>query len=90
MFSAFDETIHAWHSFPGWNHIFSGSLIAVTRVSWSYNQFARHNPAVGRTENLNEKYGIAGGMSSFAITGYAQLGLGANNPPCAIPRTARS
>ena len=85
--NAFDETIHAWHGFLGWNHIFSGSLIAVTRVSWSYNQFARHNPAVGGTENLNEKYGIpggndslAGGMSSFGITGYAQLGLGANNP----------
>ncbi len=85
--NAFDETIDGWNDFLGWNHVFSGSLIAVTRVSWSYNQFARHNPAVGGTENLNQKYGIpggndslAGGMSSFGITGYAQLGLGANNP----------
>ena len=38
--NAFDETIDGWNDFLGWNHIFSGSLIAVTRISWSYNQFS--------------------------------------------------
>ncbi len=85
--NAFDETISGWNDSLGWNHIFSGSLVAVSRVSWSYNQFARQNPAVAGTANLNEKYGILGGddsipggFSSFNITGYQQLGLGANNP----------
>ncbi|MGO8749394.1 MAG: carboxypeptidase regulatory-like domain-containing protein [Thermoguttaceae bacterium] len=85
--NAFDETINGWDGSLGWNHIFSASLIAVTRLSWSYNQFGRVNPAVGGTANLNEKYGvpggddsIPGGFSSFTITGYQQLGLGANNP----------
>jgi hypothetical protein len=85
--NAFDETITGWSDFLAWNHIFSGSLIAVTRISWSYNQFSRVNPAVAGTANLNAKYGIPGGddsipggFSSFAITGYQQLGLGANNP----------
>lgn len=85
--NAFDETINGWAGSLGWNHIFSGSLIAVTRLSWTYNQFSRVNPAVAGTANLNQKYGILGGddsipggFSSFAITGYKQLGLGANNP----------
>jgi hypothetical protein len=85
--NAFDETINGWAGSLGWNHIFSGSLIAVTRMSWTYNQFSRVNPAVGGTANLNQKYGILGGddsipggFSSFGITGYTQLGLGANNP----------
>jgi hypothetical protein len=85
--NAFDQNITAWNDFLGWNHIFTSSLIAVTRISWSYNQFSRMNPAVGGTANLNQKYGIPGGdnsipggMSSFSITGYQQLGLGANNP----------
>ena len=85
--NAFDETIDGWNDFLGWNHIFSSSLIAVTRISWSYNQFSRVNPAVAGTANLNQTYGIpggddsiVGGFSSFTITGYQQLGLGANNP----------
>jgi hypothetical protein len=85
--NAFDETISGWNGAIGWNHIFSGSLVSITRASWSYNQFSRLNPAVAGTANLNAKYGIpggddsiAGGMSSFSITGYTQLGLGSNNP----------
>ena len=85
--NAFDETISGWNDAIGWNHIFSGSLVSITRASWSYNEFSRLNPAVAGTANLNAKYGIpvgddsiAGGMSSFGITGYTQLGLGANNP----------
>jgi hypothetical protein len=85
--NAFDETINGLNYFLGWNHIFSSSLIAVSRISWSYNEFSRFNPASAGTANLNEKYGvpggdnsIAGGFSAFGITGYQQLGIGANNP----------
>ena len=85
--NAFDEKINAWNDSLGWNHIFSGTLLAITRISWSYNQFARANPAVAGTANLNATYGIPGGddsipggMSAFGITGYTQLGIGANNP----------
>lgn len=85
--NAFDETIDGWNDFLGWNHVFSGSLIAITRLSWSYNEFTRVNPAIAGSTNLNAQYGvlggdnsIPGGFSSFAITGYRQLGLGANNP----------
>lgn len=85
--NAFDETITGWNDSLGWNHIFSSSLVAITRISWSYNQFSRVNPASAGSANLNAQYGIQGGdnsipggFSSFAITGYQQLGLGANNP----------
>jgi hypothetical protein len=85
--NAFDETITGWNDSLGWNHVFSSSLVAITRISWSYNQFSRVNPATAGTANLNEKYGILGGddsipggFSSFAITGYQQLGIGSNNP----------
>jgi len=85
--NAFDENIKGYNSFLGWTHIFSPSLVAITRASYSYNQFSRQNPAVGGTADLNAQYGIPGGddsipgaMSSFGITGYTQLGLGANNP----------
>jgi hypothetical protein len=85
--NAFDEKINGYNSFLGWTHIFSPSLVAITRASYSYNQFSRVNPAVGGTANLNAEYGIPGGdntipgaMSSFGITGYTQLGLGSNNP----------
>ncbi len=85
--NAFDENITAWNDAVGWTHIFSGSLVAITRASWSYNQFSRVNPAVAGAANLNAEYGIPGGdnsipggMSSFSISGYTQLGIGANNP----------
>jgi hypothetical protein len=85
--NAFDETIAGWNDNIGWNHVFSNSLVAITRLSWSYNQFSRVNPAIAGTANLNQKYGILGGdnsipggFSSFAITGYQQIGVGANNP----------
>jgi hypothetical protein len=85
--NAFDENITGWNNGLGWNHIFSGSLVAITRVSWAYNQFGRVNPAVAGSDNLNAKYGIPGGdnsipggMSQFGMTGYTQLGIGANNP----------
>ncbi len=85
--NAFDETITGWNNGMGWNHIFSGSLVAITRLSWAYNQFGRVNPAVAGSANLNATYGIPGGddsipggMSQFSMTGYTQLGIGANNP----------
>ncbi|HEX4749447.1 MAG TPA: TonB-dependent receptor [Bryobacteraceae bacterium] len=85
--NAFDEKITAWNDAAGWTHIFSGSLLAISRFSWSYNQFSRANPAVGGKQNLNEEYGIPGGddtipggMSQFSISGYTQLGIGSNNP----------
>lgn len=85
--NAYDEKISGWNDAIGWNHIFSSTLVAVTRIDWSYNQFARHNPAVGGTQNYNAEYGIPGGddsipggMSQFGITGYTQLGIGSNNP----------
>ncbi|HTX35818.1 MAG TPA: TonB-dependent receptor [Bryobacteraceae bacterium] len=85
--NAFDETISGWNDSLGWNHIFTPSFMAITRVSWSYNEFSRVNPAVAGSANLNALYGIPGGddsipggMSSFGITGYTQLGLGSNNP----------
>jgi len=85
--NAFDEKITGWNDGFGWNHIFSSSLVAITRLTWTYNQFSRVNPAVAGTTDLNSQYGvpggddsIPGGFSSFSITGYRQLGLGANNP----------
>jgi hypothetical protein len=85
--NAYDEKISAWNDSGGWTHIFSPSLLAISRFSWSYNQFARANPAVAGKANLNAEYGIPGGddsipggMSAFSITGYTQLGIGANNP----------
>ncbi len=85
--NAFDEVISGWNDSLGWNHIFSGALVAVTRVAWAYNQFSRANPAVGGTANLDQVYGIPGGdttipggMSQFGISGYTQLGIGSNNP----------
>ncbi len=85
--NAFDEKITGWNDSAGWNHIFTPQLIAITRVSWAFNQFGRANPAVGGTTNYNQKFGIPGGddsipggMSQFGITGYTQLGIGSNNP----------
>ncbi|HTB14010.1 MAG TPA: TonB-dependent receptor [Bryobacteraceae bacterium] len=85
--NAFDETINGYNAFLGWTHIFSPSLVAITRASYSYNEFTRANPAVGGTPNYNATYGvpggddsIPGGFSAFGITGYTQLGIGANNP----------
>ncbi len=85
--NGFDEKIGAWNDSAGWTHIFSGSLLAISRFSWSYNQFSRANPGVGGTANLNAQYGIPGGdntipggMSAFSLNGYTQLGIGPNNP----------
>jgi len=85
--NAFDEKISGWNDSIGWNHIFSGTLVAVSRIDWSYSQFSRHNPAAGGTQNFNQEYGIPGGddsipggMSAFSISGYTQLGIGSNNP----------
>ena len=65
--NAFDETIDGWNDALGWNHIFSSSLLAITRISWGYNEFSRKNPAVGGAANLNQQYGIPGGDDSIQI-----------------------
>jgi hypothetical protein len=63
--NAFDEKISGWNDSIGWNHIFSGTLVAVSRIDWSYSQFSRHNPAAGGTQNFNQEYGIPGGDDSI-------------------------
>jgi hypothetical protein len=85
--NAFDEKISGWNDALSWNHTFTPSLIAITRIDWSYNQFSRQNPAVGGMQNYNGEYGIPGGddsipggMSQFSMSGYTQLGIGSNNP----------
>lgn len=35
--NAYDEKISGWNDAIGWNHIFSSTLVAVTRIDWSYN-----------------------------------------------------
>ncbi|MBV8819081.1 MAG: TonB-dependent receptor, partial [Acidobacteriaceae bacterium] len=85
--NGFDGTINGWNDSLGWNHVFSPSLITSSRVAWSFSRFTRMNPAAAGKENLNAKYGILGGdttdpgdFSDFAISGYAQIGIGQNNP----------
>jgi hypothetical protein len=82
-----DQQIAGWAAALSWNHTFTSSLVAITRLSWSDNQFERSNPAVGGSANFNQKYGIPGGNDSlpggfagFNFTGYTHLGLGAYNP----------
>lgn len=71
----------------GWNHVFSPSLVASTRLGWNYTLFQRNNPASTQDALLNQQYGIAGGdgaipggFSQLNLTGYRALGIGGFNP----------
>ncbi|MDZ7639619.1 MAG: TonB-dependent receptor [Bryobacterales bacterium] len=70
-----------------WNHIFTPTLIMSLRGAWNFGLFKRDNPAIYGRDFFNLQFGIPGGnpnipggMSAMNLTGYTNLGLGANNP----------